>query len=44
MNIHQIFHHLNPNAMNPLVIGTNGAIGLIAENEKMSMKDIKIFV
>ena len=44
MNIHQIFHHLNPNAMYQLVIGMNGVIGLIVENEKMLMKDIKIFV
>ena len=43
MNIHQISHHLNLNAMT-LVTGTNGAIGLIVENEKMSMNDIKIFV
>ena len=43
MNIHQISHHLNPNAMT-LVTGMNGAIGLIVENAKMSMRDIKIFV
>ena len=43
MNIHQISHHLNPNAMT-LVTGMNGVIGLIVENEKMSMNGIKIFV
>ena len=43
MNIHQISHHLNPNAMT-LVTGTNGAIGLTVENEMTSMNGIKIFV